>query len=123
MNPPTPSGGGGNSQPRSIPRPPEDHPELIPADHADAYQRIGAAFVEDLRETSDTTFLKAWWAPCWLHPGMHPDDQEEWPRASWHEFATEAFRRAEAGRLRDHELYPAEATRNRLWRAYLAGDE
>ena len=75
MNPPTPSGRGENSQPRSLPRPPEDHPEFIPADHADAYQRIGAAVVEDLRETSDTTFLQAWWALCWLHPGLHPDDR------------------------------------------------
>jgi hypothetical protein len=123
MNLPTPSGGGENSRPRPLPRPSEDHPEFIPADHADAYQRIGTAVVEDLREASDTTFLKAWWALCWLHPGLHPDDHEDWPRASWREFASEAFRRAEAGRIRDHELYPAEAVRNRLWRASLADNE
>ena len=123
MNLPTPSGGGENSRPRPLPRPSEDHPEFIPADHADAYQRIGTAVVEDLREASDTTFLKAWWALCWLHPGLHPDDHEDWPRASWREFASEAFRRAEAVRIRDHELYPAEAVRNRLWRASLADNE
>jgi hypothetical protein len=100
------------------PGPPAEHPEFIPADHADAYRRIGVAVVEGLRETSTTTFLEAWWALCWLHPGLHPDDYEEWPRASWREFAVEAFRRAETGAIRDGELYPAEATRNRLRRAF-----
>jgi hypothetical protein len=103
-----------------VPGPPDEHPEFIPADHDYAFRRIGVAVVEGLRETSTTTFLEAWWALCWLHPGLHPDDHEEWPRASWREFATEALRRAEAGAIRDNELYPAEATRNRLWRARLA---
>jgi hypothetical protein len=79
-----------------------------------------AAIPDPIRETSDTSFLRAWWALCWLHPSLHPDDHEEWPHASWREFAAEAFRRAKAGTIRDHELYPAEATRNRLWRTHLA---
>ena len=122
MNPSTPPGGGEPSSGPRITEPTQDHPEFIPADHAEAYRRIGFAVVEGIRETSDTTFLQAWWALYWLHPGLHPDDHEEWPRAGWREFAVEAFRRAEAGSLRDHELYPAEATRNRLWRASLASD-
>jgi hypothetical protein len=105
-----------------VPGPPDEHPEFIPADHSDAYRRIGVAVVEGLRETSTITFLEAWWALCWLHPGLHPDDHEEWARASWREFAAEAFRRAEAGAIRDDELYPAEATRNRLWRARFGND-
>jgi hypothetical protein len=123
MNPITPAGGGEPSGFPRLPQPHQDHPELIPHDHADAYQRIGAAVVEGLQETSDTTFLKAWWALCWLHPGLHPDDHEDWPLPSWREFAAEAFRRAQAGSLRDHELYPAEVTRNRLWRAHLASGD
>jgi len=123
MNPPTPPGGREQSSGPRIQKPVQDHPELIPADHADAYRRIGFAIVEGLRETSDTRFLQAWWALCWLRPGLHPDDHEEWPHASWRAFAAEAFRRAAAGSLRDHELYPAEATRNRLWRASLASDD
>ena len=123
MNPSTPPGGGEPSGGPRIQKPTQDHPEFIPADHADAYQRIGTAVVEDLRETSDTTFLKAWWALCWLHPALHPDDHDEWPHASWSEFAAEAFRRAKAGTIRDHELYPAETTRNRLWRTHLANHD
>lgn len=122
MNPTTPPGGNQRTGPR-IHEPLQDYPEYIPADHADAYQRIGFAVVKGVRETSVTTFLQAWWALCWLHPGLHPDDYEEWPHTSWREFAVEAFRRSEAGSLRDHELYPAEATRNRLWRAHLASDD
>jgi len=123
MNPSIPPGDEKRRGEPPIPKPVEEHPELIPANHADAYQRIGVAVVEGIRETSDTRFLQAWWALCWLHPALHPDDYEEWPRASWREFAVEAFRRAETSSLRDHELYPAEATRNRLWRARLASDD
>jgi len=123
MNPTSPSGGGNQNSGPPVPEPVEDHPEFIPANHAEAYQRIGFAVVEGLRETSDTTFLQAWWALCWLRPALHPDDHEEWQQASWREFAIEAFRRAEANRIRDHELYPAEAVRNRLWRARLASND
>ena len=108
MKPSTPSGGV------------EDHPEFIPTNHENAYQRIGHAVVEGLQETSDTTFLKAWWALCWLHPALHPDDHRQWPRSEWREFASEAFRRFDTGKIRDHELYPAEVIRNQLWRARLA---
>ena len=121
MNSSTPSGGGRESDGSEEPL--WDHPEFIPANHADAYQRIGFAVVEGIRETSDTSFLRAWWALCWLHPSLHPDDHDEWPHASWREFSTEAFRRAKAGTIRDHELYPAEATRNRLWRTHLANHD
>ena len=103
--------------------PVDDHPELIPTDHADAYRRIGVAVVEGLQETSTTTFLEAWWALCWLHPGLHPDDYEQWPRTNWREFAEEAFRRAGTGAIRSDEHYPAEATWNRLWRERLASGE
>ncbi len=69
-----------------------------------------------LWETSTTTFLEAWWALCWLHPGLHPDDCEDWSDPTRREFAAEAFRRAATRGIRDDEFYPAEATHNRLCR-------
>jgi hypothetical protein len=59
MNPSTPPGGGEPSSGPRITEPTQDHPEFIPADHAEAYRRIGFAVVEGIRETSDTSFLQA----------------------------------------------------------------
>jgi hypothetical protein len=97
------------------------HPDLIPADEPEARLRFDAAVLHDLRECSKETFLRAWWALCWLNPGLHPDDFEEWQDAGWKQFAAEAFRRFEAGEINDSELYPAEASHNRIWRERKAG--
>ncbi len=92
------------------------HPKLIPADEVEARLRIDAAVLHGLQECSKETFLRAWWALCWLHPGLHPDDYEEWEDAAWKQFAAEAFRRFKAGEIDDTELYPAEASHNRVWK-------
>lgn len=92
------------------------HPDLIPADEADARLRIDAAVLHGLQDCPKGTFLRAWWALCWLNPGLHPDDHEEWEDAGWRHFAAEAFRRSEAGEIDDTELYPAEASHNRVWK-------
>jgi len=92
------------------------HPELIPADEEEAHLRLDAAVLQRLQECPKETFLRAWWALCWLNPGLHPDDCGEWEDAGWKQFATEAFRRFEAGEIDDTELYPAEASHNRVWK-------
>ena len=92
------------------------HPDLIPADEADASLRIDAAVLHALQECSKEMFLRGWWALCWLNPGLHPDDYEEWVDAGWKRFAAEAFRRFEAGEIDDTELYTAEASHNRIWK-------
>ena len=56
---------------------------------------------------------------------MHPDDLEDtvhdfhcyWP------LAEEAFRRFKAGQVVDGELYPADATHDRIWREQKAIEE
>ena len=57
-------------------------------------------------------FIRAWSAVAYLFPGLHPDGFEDadsgWPRVL-RRFATEAWRRAEAGALDDAELYPSDA--------------
>lgn len=49
---------------------------------------------------------------AYLFPGLHPDGYEDaesgWPCAL-KRFATEAWRRAEAGELADEELHPCDA--------------
>jgi hypothetical protein len=46
-----------------------------------------------------------------LFPDLHPDGFEAadsgWPRG-WQRFAAEVWRRAEAGKLADEELYPSD---------------
>ena len=92
------------------------HPELIPPDAAEANLRIAAAVAAGIGQSDTHTFLQAWWALAWLHPGFHPDDHQQWtelPLAQ--EMAIEAFRRNNAGEL-DHDLlYAAEATHNAVW--------
>jgi hypothetical protein len=62
-------------------------------------------------------FLMAWSSVSYLMPGLHPDesghDDGGWP-VGWRCLAAEAFRRSEAGQLRDSELYPYESARYSL---------
>ena len=96
-----------------------EHPELIPENEQDAHKRLEAlAAVSDLTAADKVTFLRGWWALFWLHSGLHPDGWEEW-RPEFHShwpLVVEAFRRREAGQLADDELYPADATHDRLSR-------
>ena len=88
--------------------------DLIPTSSEDAHSRLGAAVTLGIKEASTEVFLKAWWALCWLNPGSHPDDYECWDSSIWREIAEEAFSRADKGEISDRELYPAEATHDRI---------
>lgn len=57
-------------------------------------------------------FIRAWSSIAYLFPGLHPDGFDEpdsgWPRVL-KRFATEAWRRMEAGEIADEELYCCDA--------------
>jgi hypothetical protein len=93
-----------------------EHPELIPGNGAEANIWIEAALAAGVPECDTQTFLKAWWAFAWLHPGFHPDDfrqSEEHPYAQ--ELTAEAFHRNHTGEIGDDVLYASEAAHNAVW--------
>jgi hypothetical protein len=61
---------------------------------------------------SKADFIRAWSSIAYLFPGLYPDGFEDaesgWPRVL-RRFASEAWRRAEAGELDDAELYSSDA--------------
>lgn len=63
-------------------------------------------------QLSHAQFVRAWSAIAYLFPGLHPDGfdgmDSGWPRVL-RRFASEAWRRADAGELADEELYPSDA--------------
>ncbi len=101
------------------PRDSEGSPELIPKDHAEAMRRFEAVRTLDsaaLAGLEKRDLLLAWWSFFWLEAALHPDDVEIWPEevADALPLAVEAFRRYEAGEIKDGEYYPAEAVRHRV---------
>ncbi len=95
------------------------HPDLIPADHAEAMRRFEAFRALDpaaLAGIGKRDLLLAWWSFCWLEAALHPDDSSVWPDevADALHLAAEAYRRYEAGEIEDGEYYPAEAVRHRI---------
>jgi len=95
-----------------------EHPELIPASHGEANERVTRLLdITDLESAPPKCFLEGWWTLFWLHPGLHPDDFEVWPDElqSFAPWAVEAFRRVSLGVMTDSECYPAEAAHRRIW--------
>ncbi|HWN95304.1 MAG TPA: hypothetical protein VNT99_09750 [Methylomirabilota bacterium] len=76
------------------------------------------ALTDSLERLPKPTFVRAWCAIAYLHPGLHPDGYESadsgWPRVL-RRFAAEAWRRTDAGELSDEELYCSEATWSGLY--------
>jgi hypothetical protein len=92
---------------------------LLPADEAEAFRRLEAVLAlspSELEGLANDRLLLAWWSFFWLHAALHPDDAEVWPEevAQARPLADEAFRRYEAGELKDGEYYPAEVVRHRI---------
>jgi len=75
-------------------------------------RHLRLALTDPLERLPKPTFVRAWCAIAYLHPGLHPDGYDSadggWP-PGLRRFAAEAWRRAEAGELSDDELYPAAA--------------
>lgn len=100
-----------------------EHPELIPSGEPQAQNRLNALLaVAPVSGADQRTFLEGWWALAWLFPGLHPDDHEDWDEdlAQYGPLAEEAFARAARGEITDSQLYPSEATHNRVWIERLA---
>jgi len=98
------------------------YPQLIPKDEAEASERLTSLVeIGDEVTADETSFLNGWWALFWINPGLHPDDWSEWDGefSQYKYLAAEAFRRFEAGMITDGQLYPADATHNRLWQDQL----
>jgi hypothetical protein len=92
-----------------------EYPELIPGNRTEAHLWVSAAIAEGLGTCSKETFVKGWWAFCWLNPEFHPDDFRQWETPEANDFATEAFRRHEAGEIEQHLLHPVEASDSAAW--------
>ena len=84
----------------------------IPNSLRSARRHLRLALSSPLECLPKPTFVRAWSAIAYLHPGLHPDGYEAadsgWPRGL-RRFAAEAWRRADAGELADDELYPSDA--------------
>jgi len=84
----------------------------IPISLPSAGSALRRSFIRPVRLQTDQEFLRAWCCIAYLFPGLHPDGfdvaDSGWPRVL-RGFAAEAWRRAEAGRLTDGELYPSDA--------------
>ena len=63
---------------------------------------------DDLKSLDKDAFLKGWQAIAFLWPGLHPDEADN-PDGGWPDelkpLAAEAFRRSNAGELKDDEIY------------------
>lgn len=84
----------------------------IPSCLKSAARELRLSFNGPLTMLPAGVFVRAWCSVAYLFPGLHPDGYDEaesgWPRVL-QPFAAEAWRRAEAGQLRDEELYPSDA--------------
>jgi hypothetical protein len=84
----------------------------VPNSLRSAGRELRLALPHPLEKLSRKQFVRAWSAIAYLFPGLHPEGYEDiesgWPRAL-KRFAAEAWRRAEAGKLTDVELYCCDA--------------
>jgi hypothetical protein len=78
----------------------------------EAGRQLRMAFAVPVEILSKPDFLRAWCSVAYLFPGLHPDGFDDegsgWPRAL-KRFAEEAWKRANLGKLADHELYPCDS--------------
>jgi hypothetical protein len=85
---------------------------VVPSTLRRAGCELRRAFAMQPERLPKTDFVRAWCAVAYVFPGLHPDGYEDagsgWPRVL-RRFAAEAWRRADAGELDDHELYPCDA--------------
>src|SRR5205809_274721 len=84
----------------------------VPSSGRAAGAQLRGVLARPLKHLPKARFVRAWCAIAYLFPGLHPDGFEDsesgWPRVL-KRFAAEAWRRAEAGQLKDDELYPSDA--------------
>ncbi len=85
---------------------------VVPSTLRCAGRELRRAFDAQLEQLTKPDFVRAWCAIAYAFPGLHPDGYVEaesaWPRVL-RRFASEAWRRVDAGELVDEELYPCDA--------------
>ena len=91
----------------------------IPNSLRSAGRHLRIALTDSLERLPKPTFVRAWCAIAYLHPGLHSDGYESadsgWPRVL-RRFAAEAWRRADTGELTNNELYCYQPCKTRLRR-------
>jgi hypothetical protein len=84
----------------------------VPNSMREAGRQVRLALARPVEQLSKGTFIRAWCSVAYLFPGLHPDGFED-PDSGWppvlKRFAAEAWCRAEAGELKDDELYACDA--------------
>ena len=84
----------------------------IPSSLHEAAKNMRAGWQKPAAGLTKPDFVRAWSALAYRYPGLNPDGFDDpdsgWPRAL-KMFASEAWRRAEAGELEDEELYACDA--------------
>src|SRR5436190_13847540 len=89
----------------------------IPPSCRTAEKHLAIAFKRKLHSLTATEFVRAWCSLAYLYPGLHPDGFSSrgsgWPKAL-KRIAAEAWRRADAGKLTDNQLYCYQACKARL---------
>jgi hypothetical protein len=84
----------------------------VPDSLYSAGRQVRLASTCSLERMPKIEFIRTWCSIAYLFPGLHPDGFDEdgsgWPRVL-KRFAAEAWRRNDAGELRDEEMYPSDA--------------
>ena len=85
---------------------------VVPSTLREAGRELRHAFTVQLEQLPKPDFVRVWCAVTYAFPGLHPDAYDDpesgWPRVL-RPFASEAWRRADAGELADDELYCSDA--------------
>ena len=85
---------------------------FIPSSLREAGKELRIGLQGQLADMPKPNFVRAWSSIAYLFPGLHPDGFDDpdsgWPRVL-KRFVAEAWRRAEAGKLADDELYTSDA--------------
>lgn len=85
---------------------------FVPQSLKAAGREIRISLANPLETLGKRQFVRSWCAIAYLFPGLHPDGFEHpdsgWPRIL-KRFAAEAWRRADAGELKEEELYACDA--------------
>ncbi|HMP76581.1 MAG TPA: hypothetical protein PKE12_09815 [Kiritimatiellia bacterium] len=89
----------------------------IPPSCRAAETHLGLAFKKGIPSLTKKEFVRCWCSLSFLRPDLHPDDFASrdggWPE-HFKPFASEAWRRFEAGLLTDNELYCYQAAKARI---------
>lgn len=92
----------------------------IPHSCRAAEKQLGLAFKKGIPSLTKREFVQCWCSLSFLYPGLHPDGfatrESGWPE-HFKPFASEAWRRFEAGDMTDNQLYCYQAAKARIVKA------